>query len=93
MKTLSCGPAGMQRPEQWLGCEWVSSGWIRWPLSWKLAFSVAKLIRQGNCYPWHTWENMLMLKKSWGLLTVEPKQRPLQLLHPRKTQITKAGVR
>jgi hypothetical protein len=55
---------------------------------------VARLIRQGHCYPWRTWETLLTLKKSWDLLTVETKQRAPEVTpYPRITQITEAGVR
>lgn len=81
LKTLSCGPtvecwdAGMQRSEQWLGCKWVSTRLDQVAAFLETGLLLARLIRQGNCYPWHTWENMLTLKKSWDLLTVETKQR------------------
>lgn len=57
---------------------------------------VATADKAGKRYPWHSWENILTLKKSWDTLTFEKKQTSPSLVaaatSPAGTQITTSRV-
>lgn len=57
---------------------------------------VARADKAGKRYPWRSWENILTLKKSWDMLTVEKNQSSPSLVaaatSPVGTQVTVSRV-